>query len=181
VKVTSASGITSGVNVITKIATVIDANNFTVDAAYVGTFTGSGTVTVVNNISILTKKFNPYISNGSQVRLGRADLYLDKTTNGQITVNVYINEDNSTPINAPSLPSISTVNSLITNITSANPAVISVPIPALFNVNDVVYFGGVNGMTQINELSSFVSRTYHYYSGYRFFGIFFIHIGRRYL
>lgn len=77
-----------------------DPNNFIlVGASATGTFTGAGTIAVVSNISILTKKFNPYIEEAVQSRINYMDLYLDTTVGGSITVNLYINEDNSTPIN----------------------------------------------------------------------------------
>ena len=101
IKFTSASGIT-GLSGIFKVFSISDANTFTVatSTAPTGTFTGSGTITVLSNINIVTKRFNPFIENAQQVRLVRCDFYFDTTVNGQVTVNLYIDEDSSNPINA---------------------------------------------------------------------------------
>lgn len=98
IKLISASGISSGVGSIFKILSTTQ-NTLTINGVLTGTFTGSGKFSIVSNISILTKKFNPFISEGAQCRLGYVDFYVDKTTNGQVTVDLYINEDSSVPIN----------------------------------------------------------------------------------
>lgn len=102
VKVTSSPGITGLAGSIYKIVAVTDANTFTVgtNPAPTGVYTGSGTLTVVSNINIITKRFNPFLDQGQKVRLGFVDLYVDRTTNGAFTVNVYIDEDATTPINS---------------------------------------------------------------------------------
>lgn len=95
-----------------------DPNNFTIQQAGVaGTYTGPGTIIVINNISIETKRFNPYISEGAQVRLEYVDFYVDTTESGQFTVNIYIDEDSTTPINAPA----SNNPNLATNIVNTFP------------------------------------------------------------
>jgi len=157
VKILTATGINYGVGPIFKVITITDANNFVINSALTGVFTGSGTLAVVNNMSILTKRFNPFIEQGVQVRLVRADLYLDKTTNGQISVNLYINEDSSTPINRAVTFPLSTVNAPITAITAANPCVVTLGNAINISVNDVVFITAVNGMTQINQFSAIVT------------------------
>jgi hypothetical protein len=81
-----------------------DPNNFTIqidpENPPTGVYTGPGQIVVVNNLSILTKRFNPYMGEGAQVRLAYIDFYLDRTTNGQIEVNIFANEDSNNPINS---------------------------------------------------------------------------------
>lgn len=156
VKLLSGSGI-KGIGKIFEVISVTDSNTFVVNYPISGTYTGAGTLSVVNNISILTKRFNPFIHEGRQVRLIKSDFYLDRTSNGQISVNLYINEDSSTPINVPDNPPPSTVVGQITAITAANPAVITLSAAINLQVGDVVYITGVGGMTDLNNYSSIVT------------------------
>lgn len=103
--VSTCSGIANFVGGIYKITNVIDLNNFEVDTtstipAPSGTFTGAGTFLVVSNINILTKRFNPWMQEAAQVRLGYIDFYFDRTDFGQVAVNLYLNEDTTIPVNA---------------------------------------------------------------------------------
>lgn len=66
-----------------------------------GTYLGGGKLTVLNNINILTKRFSPYYDVGSQVRLGYVDFFLEKTEEGELTVNLFVNENSSISINDP--------------------------------------------------------------------------------
>jgi len=100
IKITTASGTTGLTGNIYPVFSVIDSNTITIAATPTGAFTGDGLITPVNNMSIYTKRFNPFISGGNQVSLGYVDLYLDRTDFGQITVNLYINEDDSVPVNS---------------------------------------------------------------------------------
>ena len=106
VLVVSCSGITGIVGSIFEVQVPLsgstpDPNNFILLGSSVsGAFTGSGTLAVVNNISILSKKFNPYMEEAVQSRICYMDLYLDATSNGSLTVNLYLNSDNSIPVNS---------------------------------------------------------------------------------
>ncbi len=66
-----------------------------------GTYLGGGQLTVLNNINVLTKRFSPFYSEGSQVRLGYVDLFLEKTEEGEVTVNLFVNENSNIVINDP--------------------------------------------------------------------------------
>ena len=69
-----------------------------------GTYLGGGQLAVVNNINITTKVFSPYYEDGKQVRLGYVDYFLDSTTSGQVTVQMFINESPNTSIDDPNSP-----------------------------------------------------------------------------
>lgn len=56
---------------------------------------GAGEIVKINGINISTKVFAPFYESGSQCRLGYVDYLLDKTTQGQITSDIYVNEDPS--------------------------------------------------------------------------------------
>jgi len=59
------------------------------DVILVGTYTGGGTVSRVSNISIQSKQWNPYLKDGRNVFLQRIDFGVEKTTDGQITVDYF--------------------------------------------------------------------------------------------
>lgn len=67
------------------------------------TYLGGGVVLVRNGINIQTKVFAPYYNEAGQCRLGYVDFLTDITPNGEVTVNLYVDENNSTPINDPSV------------------------------------------------------------------------------
>jgi hypothetical protein len=69
-----------------------------------GTYLGGGTLAIVQNINITTKIFSPYYQDGKQVRLGFVDFFLDNTTSGQVTTQMFINESENTSIDDPNQP-----------------------------------------------------------------------------
>ena len=92
----------------TYLANVVDANTITLEDAlgndvYItaGTYLGGGTLQPLNNINVWTKVFAPFYDQGNQARVGYIDYLLDKTDKGQISVDFYIDENNSIPINDP--------------------------------------------------------------------------------
>ncbi len=64
-----------------------------------GTYIGEGKITPVNNINITTKVFSPFYDQGGQARLAYVDFLLDTTRNGEIASYVYLDENDSIPIN----------------------------------------------------------------------------------
>jgi hypothetical protein len=108
IKVTGIVGTTDFTTINNKIyqISVVDANNFTIDFKPIATPTpsnyfGGGRVTVIQNINIQTKIFTPGYAQGSKARLGHIDFLLDKTSVGQITSNVYIDENNTLTQSSP--------------------------------------------------------------------------------
>lgn len=90
---------------------IIDANNFelwkystqtqdfTVPQFNLpGTYIGGGEIAVRDGFSIVSKKFN-YLEQGENIQLGYIDVLLDNTADGSISLYVYLDYNNSTPIN----------------------------------------------------------------------------------
>lgn len=155
IKILTATGITGLTNKIFKVQTVTDANTLTIatpDPVTTGVFTSPGTMTQVNNYSLLTKRFNLALNEAAQSRLLYADFYMDRDDQGQVQVNLFINESNVTPVNKSSLSPISTVSSLISAITATSPCVVTVADGTLFSEKDVVYITSVAGMVEIDNL-----------------------------
>ena len=61
-------------------------------------YLGGGIVTKITRFSINTKVFVPFYETGNQCRVGYIDYLIDKTTDGQVTGDIYINEDSNTSI-----------------------------------------------------------------------------------
>lgn len=118
-----------------------------------GTYMGGGELTLLPNINILTKDFNPFANKGLQFKSSFVDFQTDSTSNSAVSVNVLLN-------NAPSVVgNIETWNSdfptaindvgEVTNATQANPCVISSENHGLVD-GRIITFGEVNGMTNLN-------------------------------
>lgn len=155
IKIITATGITGLTNVIFKVQTVADANTLTIatpNPLPTGVFTSPGSMTQLNNYSLLTKRFNLALNEAAQNRLLYADFYMDRDDQGQVQINLFINESEVTPVNQAPLSPISTVSSLISAITAANPAVVTVADGTQFSQGDVVFITAVLGMVQIDNL-----------------------------
>jgi hypothetical protein len=68
---------------------VIDANTITIIGTMTGTYVGGAVVSRVSNIAILSKQWNPYIDKGRNFYLARIDFCVDRTSNGQVTVDYF--------------------------------------------------------------------------------------------
>lgn len=86
-----ASGITFANNqVIFQINAVVNANTVNITpASFTGAYTGGGVASRVSNIQILSKQWNPYVSDGSNVYLAKIDFGVQRTNSGQVTVDYY--------------------------------------------------------------------------------------------
>lgn len=90
---------------------VIDANNFYIftynsetgqfdlpqlDAP--ASYVGYGDIYLRDNFSVVSKKFN-YLEEGQNIQLGYVDILLSSTDGGEITLNVYLDYNETSPIN----------------------------------------------------------------------------------
>lgn len=62
------------------------------------TYIGGGKIAIRDNFRIVSKKFNS-MDDGQKLQLGYIDVLMDNTYNGAITLNVYMDYNNSTPVN----------------------------------------------------------------------------------
>ncbi len=62
------------------------------------TYIGGGQIRVRDNFSIISKKFN-FLDEGQNIQMGFLDILLDNTESGSITLNIYLDYNDSTPIN----------------------------------------------------------------------------------
>lgn len=81
-----------------------------VDSTTFGAYVSSGFITIRNNFNITTKRFNPFLQDGDQVRIQNVDLFLEQDATTEFTMNVFLDENpNSSlevdivPINSPTM------------------------------------------------------------------------------
>ncbi len=73
--------------------------DFTIPAlAPSGTYIGGGQAAIRDNFSIISKKFN-FLEDGQNIQMGFIDVLLDKTERGAISLNVYQDYNNDSPVN----------------------------------------------------------------------------------
>lgn len=63
-----------------------------------GTTLGGGQVYVRDGFTIQSKKFN-FLDEGQTIQIGYVDVLMDTTTNGEVTLNVYLDYNDDAPIN----------------------------------------------------------------------------------
>ncbi len=68
-----------------------NGNNYAYVTDTVGTYIGFGEVTILPKMKIQTKDFNPYVSQGNQLKLIYIDFLVDTTPSSAISVELYIN------------------------------------------------------------------------------------------
>jgi hypothetical protein len=88
--------------------TAITSTTITTDFAVSGSYTylGLGQFTRLSQPLMQTKQFNPYWDQGRQARLSAQKYLLDRTTNGQVTVNIYLSMDATDAWNSPGASSL---------------------------------------------------------------------------
>jgi hypothetical protein len=82
-----------------------------------GTYLGGGTITIMQNFSIKTKFFSPFYDSGQQNRVPFIDFLTDKTTSGQYSALVFLNERDTSVTDAVNNPLVPTNEGLIGDYT----------------------------------------------------------------
>lgn len=95
----NAQGIT-GLNDKIFAVTFITINTVYIDGTFTGTYTGGGTATRVSIINILSKQWNPYVGQGRDFHLAKIDFAVERTENGEITVDYLPNDSEVSMINS---------------------------------------------------------------------------------
>jgi hypothetical protein len=61
-------------------------------------YTGGGTITVIPNINITTKEFNPFYQQGKASNVQALELFMDRSENGEMTVDYFIDDNNAAAV-----------------------------------------------------------------------------------
>lgn len=85
-----------------KVISVIDKDNFVVDIPYpASTYLGLGKFSRLSQPLIQTKQFNFYWTEGKKTIIKNQKYLMDTTANSQVTVNIYLSQDEANAWNAP--------------------------------------------------------------------------------
>jgi len=91
IQITNVQGSTGLNNKIYKIDLIVGADEVWIEeASFTGAYKGGGTVERVSNINILTKQYNFYIDEGRNAYISKVDFLVDRTEDGQVTVDCFI-------------------------------------------------------------------------------------------
>jgi hypothetical protein len=91
-------------NVVGKVIQVVDKDNFVIDLSFPPvTYIGLGSFVRLSQPLLQTKQFPVYWEQGRQVRVSVQKYLLDRTSNGQITANIYLSQDPTTVWNGGSV------------------------------------------------------------------------------
>lgn len=105
---TSGGIVTSAINgLIGQVSDVIDLNTFVIDIlaptfAAAG-YLGLGQYIRLSQPLLQSKQFPAYWEQGRKVRISAQKYLLDRTSNGQITLNIFLSEDAANPWNDPKI------------------------------------------------------------------------------
>jgi len=100
VEISGVEGMTAINNLYARVQSTPTADTFTVniDTTLFAPYTRGGYITFLNNINITTKSFNPFYAQGERPRLNYLDFYFDYAPSGEISVDIYNNDINSSAL-----------------------------------------------------------------------------------
>lgn len=98
VLVEDCQGITSLNGTVFQVQEVVDADTIILDTTFSGTYTGGGKLTRISNYNIRSKQWNPGTPVGQQFRIPYIDFLLDRTQDGEVSVNYFVDSTSGTPI-----------------------------------------------------------------------------------
>ena len=100
--INNAIGVTPFNGLIGKVVSAPSANMFVIDILFPsGTYIGAGTYTRLSQPLLQTKQFPSYWNIERQTRIGPQKYLFDRTSNGQVTLNIYLSQDNTNSWNNP--------------------------------------------------------------------------------
>jgi len=115
--ITNCLGYIFANNKVGQVLSIIDANNFVIDIAwnsFSGIYQGLGLITKLVVPLLQSKQFPSFFEIGRQTRLGAQQYMLDATTQGQITLEIYLSMDAINVRNAgPIVPTPGSLNNTL--------------------------------------------------------------------
>lgn len=117
VLVEECQGITSLNDTIFQVQQIIDDDTIRLDISFTGTYTGGGKLSRISNLRASTKQFNPGTPVGQQFRITYVDFLLNRTDEGEISLDYLINTESGSTIQDQSDPGVLLgTNTLFTKI-----------------------------------------------------------------
>ncbi len=71
---------------------------YNVDSTGFSAYASSGFIKVRNNYDVISKRFNPFLDAGMQLRMSYIDMLLQGTSSCEFTLNIFVNENSNTPV-----------------------------------------------------------------------------------
>jgi len=154
----TVSRIDANVIAISKYNPILNAtqNLYTFTPVNTAVYIGGGMLALFPKLNIRTKDFNPYDKKGLSSKLAYIDFLVDAVANAAITIKLFVNSVPSDGNEANLLVGNQNVEQSltafgnITNITQANPGVITTQQPHGLKSGDSIRINSVGGMTQLN-------------------------------
>lgn len=93
----------------------LDSNGtwVSLDSTGFGAYISGGFITVHNNFNITTKKFNPFLEQGNQLRLQFVDLFLEEASTTKFTMNVLVDDNENEILQTDVVPFSSQTDSKV--------------------------------------------------------------------
>lgn len=128
IQILNAQGSTNLNDGVFRVDSIIDENGFIINGFSSGTYIGNGVIKVLSNIDITTKMFNPYWAYGKRYRLRNIEYLFDRTTEGEVTVNTFVDtSDNYSVSDVATNPCVLGTSTVLTR-----------PEPALYGPGQLV-------------------------------------------
>ena len=105
------------------------------------------------NFDLKSRQWAPFIKDGKSAQFGYFDVLIPSDPDNIYTVNFYVDDDPTPYLTKTfnALPNETDFIANVTNVTQANPAVVTSPGNGLIN-GENIWLYGVQGMTQINNI-----------------------------
>ncbi len=81
-----------------------DGNPQPFDGTAYANYAGSGSLSVIDNFKVTTKRFNPFVESAEGLRISYVDLFLATTDSASFTLDVLVDESSSEPIASLGVP-----------------------------------------------------------------------------
>jgi hypothetical protein len=91
-------GLNTGIYLVYLVDPFNSAFSIKLPLGYSGSYTGGGTIARVSNIDIKTKEYNFYVDQGRNASISKVDFHLDKTVDGEVTVDYFVGSADNTSI-----------------------------------------------------------------------------------
>lgn len=98
VLVEECSGVTTLNGIVVQVEFVKDDDTISLDAVFTGTYTGVGKLSRISNYNISSKQWNPGTPVGKQFRMPYIDFLLDRTSDGEVSVDYLVDSTSGTSI-----------------------------------------------------------------------------------
>ena len=106
VLVEECEGITSLNGSVFQVQSIVDEDTIILDVTFTGTYTGGGKLTRISNLNLQSKQWNPGTPVGQQFRMPYMDFLLERTEDGEVSVDYLVDSTSGQSIQDQVTPGI---------------------------------------------------------------------------